>query len=43
MDTKRLDDQQADALWNRAQSRGISRRKFLYLLAGGGAALEIMT
>jgi len=35
--TRRWADQQVEALWNRAQVAGISRRKFLVLLAGGGA------
>jgi sulfane dehydrogenase subunit SoxC len=33
-----LDDNQVQALWNKAEKEGMSRRKFLILLGAGGAA-----
>jgi sulfane dehydrogenase subunit SoxC len=41
MATKGLNDSQIEALWNRAQEKGISRRKFLVMLASGGAAVVL--
>ena len=37
MSTKGLLENQITALWEKAQSTGVTRRKFLILLASGGA------
>ncbi|MDP2932354.1 MAG: sulfite oxidase [Chloroflexota bacterium] len=42
MGAERLNEPQVEALWNRAQMAGMSRRKFLVLLAGSGATAVLM-